>query len=108
EALTLGINPNRMKLVIIICSTLMTAAAVAVGGVIGWIGLVIPHAGRIIVGPNHLRLLPVSLSLGACFLLIIDNISRTMLKAEVPLGVLTGLVGVPLLVLLLHRNRTGW
>jgi len=108
EALTLGINPNRMKLVIIICATLMTAAAVAVGGVIGWIGLVIPHAGRIIVGPNHVRLLPVALSLGACFLLIIDNISRTLLPAEVPLGVLTGLVGVPLLVLLLRRNRTGW
>ncbi len=108
EAQTLGINPDRMKLAIMICSTLMTAVAVSVGGVIGWIGLVIPHAGRIIVGPNHLHLLPVSLSLGACFLLLIDTISRTMLPAEVPLGVLTGLVGVPLLMVLLRRNRTGW
>ncbi len=108
EALTLGLNPTRMKFAIIVCSTVMTAAAVAIGGVIGWIGLVIPHAGRILVGPDHLRLLPVSLSLGACFLLVIDTISRTMLPAEVPLGVLTGLVGVPLLVILLRRNRTGW
>jgi iron complex transport system permease protein len=108
EALSLGTNPNRMKLVIIICATLMTATAVSVGGVIGWIGLVIPHAGRIIVGPDHVRLLPVSLSLGACFLLIIDTISRTLLPAEVPLGVLTGLVGAPLLFVLLRRNQTGW
>jgi len=108
EAMTLGTNPDRMKLIIIICATLMTAAAVSVGGVIGWIGLVIPHAGRIIVGPDHVRLLPVSLSLGASFLLIIDTISRTLLPSEVPLGVLTGLVGVPLLIVLLRRNRTGW
>jgi iron complex transport system permease protein len=108
EAITLGINATRMKFAIIICCTLMTAAAVSVGGVIGWIGLVIPHAGRIIVGPNHLRLVPVSLSLGACFLLVIDNLSRAVLPAEIPLGVLTGLVGVPLLIALLRRNQTGW
>jgi iron complex transport system permease protein len=108
EAVTLGVNVIRIKFVIIVCCTIMTAAAVAVGGVIGWIGLVIPHAGRIIVGPNHLRLMPVSLSLGACFLLVIDNISRTLLPSEVPLGVLTGLVGVPLFIVLLRRNRTGW
>lgn len=108
EAATLGMNPNRLKLAIILCATLMTAAAVAVGGVIGWIGLVIPHAGRLIVGPDHKRLIPASLALGASFLLLIDNISRTLLPTEVPLGILTGLVGVPLLIVLLRRNRTGW
>ncbi len=108
EAAALGMNPNRLKLVIIACATLMTAAAVAVGGVIGWIGLVIPHAGRIIVGPDHKRLIPASLALGASFLLVIDNISRTLLPTEVPLGILTGLVGVPLLVVLLRRSQTGW
>lgn len=108
EATALGINPTRLKLAIIVCATLMTAAAVSVGGVIGWVGLVMPHAGRILVGPDHRRLLPVSLSLGAAFLLLIDNISRTLLPAEVPLGVLTGLIGVPILVLLLRRNRVGW
>jgi len=108
EAVTLGVNPTRMKLVVIITATLMTAVAVSVGGVIGWVGLVIPPAGRIIVGPDHTRLVPVSFSLGACFLLTIDTISRALLPAEVPLGVLTGLVGVPMLILLLQRNRTGW
>jgi iron complex transport system permease protein len=108
EATALGINPNRLKIAVIIVSTLMTAAAVAAGGVIGWVGLVIPHAGRILVGPDHKRLLLASLSLGASFLLLIDNISRVALPGEVPLGVLTGLIGVPLLMALLFRNRTGW
>ena len=108
EATTLGMNPNRLKLLIIICATLMTAAAVAVGGVIGWIGLVVPHAGRVLVGPDHRRLLPASLALGASFLLLLDNISRTLLVTEVPLGILTGLVGVPILIILLRRSQTGW
>ena len=108
EAKSLGVNPTRMKLWIIICATLMTAAAVSVGGVIGWVGLVIPHAGRLLVSPDHKRLMPTSIALGASFLLLIDNISRTILPGEIPLGVLTGLVGVPILILLLHRSRTGW
>jgi iron complex transport system permease protein len=108
EAAALGIHPLRLKLIIILWATLMTAAAVSVGGVIGWIGLVIPHAGRILVGPDHQRLIPASLALGASFLLVIDTISRTLLSTEVPLGILTGLVGVPILLVLLRRNRTGW
>lgn len=108
EAQALGLHPERNKLIIIVIATLMTAIAVSVGGVIGWVGLVIPHAGRILVGPDHKRLLPVSMSLGAAFLLTIDNVSRTLLPSEVPLGVLTGLIGVPLLIVLLRRNRTGW
>lgn len=108
EAIALGMNPDRLKLMIIVVATLMSAIAVSVGGVIGWVGLVIPHAGRILVGPDHKRLIPVSLSLGAAFLLLIDNVSRTVLPSEVPLGVLTGLIGVPMLIALLRRNRTGW
>lgn len=108
EAAALGIHPQRLKLIIIVWATLMTASAVAVGGVIGWIGLVIPHAGRILVGPDHQRLIPASLALGASFLIGIDTISRTLLSTEVPLGILTGLVGVPILLVLLRRNRTGW
>jgi iron complex transport system permease protein len=98
----------RLKLAIIVCATLMTAIAVSVSGVIGWVGLVMPHAGRIVVGPDHKRLIPASLSLGAAFMLLIDNVARTLLPGEVPLGVLTGLIGVPLLIVLLRRNRTGW
>jgi iron complex transport system permease protein len=86
----------------------MTAAAVSVSGVIGWVGLVIPHAGRLLVGPDHKRLLPASVSLGASFLLLIDNIARVLLPGEIPLGVLTGLVGVPILILLLRRGQMGW
>jgi iron complex transport system permease protein len=108
EAKVLGVDPMRMKLAIIVCATLMTAMAVSVSGVIGWVGLVMPHAGRIIVGPDHRRLLPATLSLGAAFLLLIDNVARTLLPGEIPLGVLTGLIGVPLLIVLLRRNRTGW
>lgn len=108
EAHALGINPTRAKLWIIIASTLMTAAAVSVSGVIGWVGLVIPHAGRLLVGPDHKRLMPASILLGAAFLLLIDNIARTLLPGEIPLGVLTGLVGVPVLALLLRHGRTGW
>ncbi|MDF1519931.1 MAG: iron ABC transporter permease [Brevefilum sp.] len=108
EASALGVDPTRMKLGIILFSTLMTAVAVSASGVIGWVGLVIPHAGRLIVGPEHKRLLPVSISLGAAFLMIIDDLARTLLPGEIPLGVLTGLIGVPILVLLMRRSRTGW
>jgi len=108
EAQALGVNPARMKLWIVLASTLMTAAAVSVSGVIGWVGLVIPHAGRLLVGPDHKRLLPAAVALGASFLLLIDNIARVLLPGEIPLGVLTGLVGVPILILLLRRGRMGW
>jgi iron complex transport system permease protein len=108
EAQALGLNPAQTKFWIIIAATLMTAAAVSVSGVIGWVGLVIPHAGRLLVGPDHKRLMPASILLGASFLLLIDNIARTLLPGEIPLGVLTGLVGVPVLILLLRRGRTGW
>jgi len=108
EATALGMHPQRMKILLIVASTLVTAVAVAVGGVIGWVGLVIPHAARMLVGPDHLRLIPMSLALGASFLLTIDTVSRSLLPSEVPLGVLTGLVGVPLLIALLRRQGAGW
>ena len=108
EATALGMHPQRMKVGLIVAATLMTAIAVSVGGVIGWVGLVVPRAARIVVGPDHRRLVPMSLALGASFLLLIDTVSRTLLPSEVPLGVLTGLIGVPILVVLLRRNRTGW
>jgi len=108
EAAALGMHPQRMKFALIVVATLMTAIAVSVGGVIGWVGLVVPHAGRILVGPDHRRLVPISLAVGATFLLLIDTVSRTLLPSEVPLGVLTGLIGVPILIVLLRRNRTGW
>ncbi len=108
EALALGLNPARLKLLIILFSTLMTSVAVSVGGVIGWVGLVIPHAARTLVGPDHQRLIPATMAMGASFLLVIDTLSRTLWATEVPLGVFTGLVGVPLLLVILRINKTGW
>ncbi len=107
EAAALGLNTRQMKLLVVGVASLLTATAVAVGGVIGWVGLVIPHAGRLLVGPDHRRLLPVSLSLGAAFLLVIDTLARAALPREAPLGVFTGIVGVPVLFLLLRRSRSG-
>ncbi|MBN2305741.1 MAG: iron ABC transporter permease [Anaerolineae bacterium] len=108
EAQALGLNPTRIRLLIIVVSTFMTAMAVSVGGVIGWVGLVIPHAARTLVGPDHQRLIPVSMAMGAVFLLLIDTMSRTLWASEVPLGVFTGIVGVPLLLVILRVNKTGW
>jgi iron complex transport system permease protein len=108
EAKSLGVDPIQMKILIIFIATLMTAVAVSLSGVIGWVGLVIPHAGRFIVGPDHKRLMPVAIGLGGSFMILIDNVARTLLPGEIPLGVLTGLIGVPLLIILLRRARTGW
>lgn len=108
EAKSLGVDPVQVKILIIFIATLMTAVAVSISGVIGWVGLVIPHAGRMIVGPDHKRLMPVSIGLGGAFMILIDNVSRTLLPGEIPLGVLTGLIGVPMLIILLRRSKTGW
>lgn len=108
EAQTLGINVKKMQGVIIVCCTLITASAVSISGIIGWIGLVIPHVVRLIIGPDHKTLLPSSAILGAFFLLLIDNISRTMTSVEIPLGILTALIGAPFFIYLLRKSKEVW
>ena len=108
EAKALGINVEKMRLIIIFCATLMTSAAVSISGVIGWVGLVVPHISRMIVGPNYSRLLPMSMVLGASFMLLVDDLSRTITATEIPLGILTSLVGAPLFAYLIRRGRMGW
>ncbi|MDR7666705.1 iron ABC transporter permease [Methanosarcina sp. Z-7115] len=108
EARSLGMNVEKMRLIIIICATLMTSAAVSISGVIGWVGLVVPHISRMIVGPNYSRLLPMSMVLGASFMLLVDDLSRTIAATEIPLGILTSLVGAPLFAYLIKRGRMGW
>lgn len=108
EAMALGVNTNRLRAVIIICSTVVTAAAVCITGMIGWVGLVIPHIGRMLVGPNHKVLLPVSVLLGASYLLIIDDIVRTAAPEEIPIGILTAIIGAPFFLYLLRKGRWGW
>ena len=97
-----------VKAVIIAAVTVITAASVAVAGIIGWVGLVIPHLARMIVGPDHRRLMPASFALGASYLLLIDDISRTVSTAEVPIGILTALIGAPFFAVLLRRTKAGW
>lgn len=107
EAHALGVNTALSKAIVIFCATLATAAAVCVSGVIGWIGLVIPHIGRMLVGNDNRVLMPVSLSLGACFLVLVDNLGRMITGSEIPLGILTALVGGPFFVYLLKKTKGG-
>lgn len=108
EAQSLGLNPSRVRLLVIAGCTLLTSAAVSVSGVIGWIGLVIPHMARMIVGPDNRILIPASLSLGASFLLLIDNISRAFISIEIPIGILTAIIGVPIFLYLLKKGYSEW
>ena len=108
EAQSLGINPSRIRLLIIAGCTLLTSAAVSISGIIGWIGLIIPHMARMIVGPDNKILIPASLSLGASFLLLVDNISRVAISIEIPIGILTAVIGVPIFLYLLKRGYSEW
>jgi len=107
EARALGVNTGLSKAIVIVCATLATTGAVCVSGVIGWIGLVIPHIGRMLVGNDNRRLIPASLSLGACFLVLVDNLGRILTGSEIPLGILTALVGGPFFVYLLKKTKGG-
>ncbi|AWM80833.1 iron ABC transporter permease [Gammaproteobacteria bacterium ESL0073] len=104
EALSLGVNVNRTRIVFILSATLMTATAVSITGVIGWIGLVVPHMARLWVGPDFRKLLPTSLFIGAAFLVLTDTIARTCFPIELPLGIITAFVGVPFFLSLLIRG----
>lgn len=105
EAKSLGTNIKKARGIVIICATALTASAVCISGTIGWIGLVIPHFGRMLVGPDNRKLIPVSAVLGAGFLLIIDTAARNITGAELPLSILTGLIGAPFYFYLLVRQR---
>ena len=104
DAKAMGLDPARWRVTVVLCCTLITSASVCVSGVIGWIGLVIPHFARMIVGPNHKALLPACISIGGVYLMLIDNLARTITSAEVPLGILTGIIGAPIFVYLLTKG----
>ncbi|HBC93621.1 MAG TPA: ABC transporter permease [Pelotomaculum sp.] len=108
EARSLGINTKRLRLIVIISSTLVTAASVSICGMVGWIGLVIPHLARAIVGPNYSILMPVTFIIGATYLLLIDDVARCLGSVEVPLGILTSLIGVPFFIFIFKKNVRGW
>ena len=108
EAKALGVNTTQLRAIIIVCASLITAAAVSISGMIGWVGLVMPHIGRMLVGPCNKKLLPVSALLGGIYMLLIDNICRTALSIEIPIGILTAIVGVPFFLYLIRRGKQGW
>ncbi|NJD87571.1 MAG: iron ABC transporter permease, partial [Betaproteobacteria bacterium] len=101
EARSLGLDVAKLRLAVIVCATLVTASAVALAGVIGWVGLVIPHAARLLVGASFARVLPLSLVLGAAFMLAVDTLCRTLAATEIPPGVATAFVGTPVFIALL-------
>ena len=105
EATALGLDTRMLRVVVIAAATLMTSAAVAASGIIGWVGLVIPHLARLVVGPAFARLLPVSLLFGAGYLLTVDTAARTIGAVELPLGVLTAAFGTPVFLWLLAIGR---
>ncbi len=108
EARALGVETGRLRLAIVVCATLATASVVAVAGIVGWVGLLIPHVARLLVGPDFRRLLPVSILLGASFMLGVDTLARTLVRTELPLGVLTAALGTPVFVWLLAATRRHW
>ncbi|MEC0181970.1 iron ABC transporter permease [Paenibacillus peoriae] len=108
EAQALGVNTRVMRIVIILCATLLTATSVCMCGMIGWVGLIIPHIVRLMTGPNYKTLLPVSMLMGALFLVVVDDIARTVVSGEVPVGVITSLVGAPIFIYLIYRGRQAW
>ena len=104
EAASLGVNTGALRLAVVVCATFLTAASVAVSGMIGWVGLVIPHLSRKAVGNDCRQLLPASMLTGAAFLLLVDNVSRNLLATEIPIGILTAFIGAPFFIHLMTKR----
>ena len=100
----MGVNTRLLRFTVILCATLLTAASVAVSGMIGWVGLVIPHFARMLFGHDYKRLIPACMLLGGAFLMVVDNIARLATSGEIPLGILTSVVGAPVFVWLILRG----
>ncbi|PKL47745.1 MAG: ABC transporter permease [Candidatus Riflebacteria bacterium HGW-Riflebacteria-2] len=108
EAASLGVDVKRIRMLLIIITTLISSLTVALGGMIGWVGLMIPHIARMLCGPDNRQLLPISALIGAIYLLIVDNICRTAFAGEIPIGIMTSLMGVPFFILVLSRTESRW
>ena len=105
EARALGVNVRRTRLVVVCAATLVTASAVSVAGMVGWVGLIVPHLARFLVGPDHRATIPVSLLLGSSFLLLVDDICRSIYTVEIPISILTAIIGAPLFIYLIRHRR---
>jgi iron complex transport system permease protein len=108
EARALGVSTARLRIAIVAAATLVTSASVAASGIIGWVGLVVPHLARAMVGPDFARLLPTAALLGGGYLLLIDTMARTLAPIEIPLGILTAAIGTPFFIWLLASTNRSW
>jgi len=108
EARAMGAETAKLRAIVIGACTLMTASAVAIAGIVGWVGLVIPHLARGMVGPNYGKLLPVSAVVGSVYLLLVDDLARVIGPLEIPIGILTAIIGAPFFIFLLARTRRAW
>lgn len=105
EARSVGVNPDALRVVVIFCATLMTAASVAISGMIGWVGLVIPHFVRILFGYDYRRVIPASALMGATFLMVVDDVARVAVTSELPIGILTSFIGAPVFIYLIWKGE---
>jgi len=108
EARALGVETGRLRLLLVTCATLMTSSVVAISGTVGWVGLIIPHLARFIVGPEFSRLLPATLLIGAAYVLVVDTLARSLTGVEIPIGILNAFLGAPLFLWILARARRSW
>jgi len=108
EAKALGVDTKKVKLVVIIVATLISALSVILAGIIGWIGLIIPHIARLLFGADNKIILPISALLGAIFLLVVDNLSRIIFTFEIPIGIVTAILGIPIFIIVLKNAKKGF
>lgn len=108
EAKALGIHTGRLRILVILCATLITSAAVSISGVITLVGLVVPHFARLLMGANYSTLMPASILMGGIYLLLVDDLARTLFAMEIPLGIITAIIGAPFFLYLLVNGRRGW
>lgn len=106
EARTLGVNPEKYKFIVIVLATAVTAISVSIVGIIAWVGLMMPHASRMIFGPDNRFVIPASLMMGGFYLIVCDTLARTLTSSEIPVGILVSIIGAPYLCYLL-RNKGG-
>jgi len=104
EALSMGVNVTALRGTVILCATLITSSAVAVAGIIGWVGLIIPHMARMLLGPDYKALLPGSALMGALYLLLVDDVARGSMAMEIPIGIITAVIGAPVFLFLIYRG----
>jgi iron complex transport system permease protein len=108
EARSLGIPVEWIRMFMIFLATLMSALTVVIAGMIGWVGLIIPHIARMLVGPDNKILIPASAFIGAIYLIIVDDVSRMLFNVEIPIGITTSLVGIPFFIMILRKAKKGW